>query len=164
VHVKFARDLYDRVRHLIHEAAKFGVVGLVGFVVQVAGFDICHFEFKLHLFTANAIATVIAAVVTFFGNKYWSFRHRTGQSTRRETIAFILLNAVGMLIQYGAVWIAENGFGVQDRFMTNVAYVIGIGVATLFRFWSYRKWVWQAPVGPPPIEETSPEGDLVHPH
>ena len=162
--MKLARDCIEWVRRLWQEIAKFGVVGIIGFVVQEIGFNVCHFDLKLHLFTANAIATVIAAVVTFFGNKYWSFRHRTGQSTRRETIAFIVLNAVGMLIQYGAVWIAENGFGATDKVMINVAYLIGIGVATLFRFWSYRKWVWQAPVGPPPIEETSPEGDLVHPH
>jgi putative flippase GtrA len=163
VHVKFARDLYDRVRHLVHEVAKFGVVGGIGFVVQEVGFNVCHFDLKLHLFTANAIATVVAAVVTFVGNKYWSFRHRTGHGTRRETIAFILLNAVGMLIQYGAVWIAENGFGLYDKVTVNVAYLIGIGLATVFRFWSYRKWVWHAPAGPPPIEETSPQGDLVGP-
>jgi putative flippase GtrA len=162
VRVKFARGLYERVRHLIHEVAKFGVVGGIGFVVTVVGFNLCHFDLKLGLFTSNLLATVVAAVITFVGNKYWTFRHRTGHSTRRETAMFIVLNGVGMLIQYACTWIAEDGFGIKDKFLINVAFIIGVGLGTLFRFWSYRKWVWQAPAGPPPVEETSPQGDLVH--
>lgn len=161
--MKFARDLIGGVRHLIREMAKFGVVGGIGFVVTLVGFNICHFDLKLGLFTSNAIATILAAVVTFVGNKYWTFRHRTGHGTRRETVMFIVMNAVGLLIQYGCTWIAANGFGVHDRLYLNVAFVIGVGLATVFRFWSYRKWVWRDAAGPPPIEETSPQGDLVGP-
>jgi putative flippase GtrA len=161
--VKFARDLYDRVRHLVRELAKFGVVGGCGFVITEGGFNLFHFDLKLGLLTSNAIATVVAAVVTFLGNKYWTFRHRTGHGTRRETVVFIAMNAVGLLIQYGCTWIAVNAFGTHDQVMINVAELIGIGLGTVFRFWSYRKWVWHAPAGPPPIEETSPHGDLVHP-
>jgi putative flippase GtrA len=163
VHVKFARDLYDRVRHLVHEMAKFGVVGGIGFVITLGGFSVLHNDLKLGLLTSNALATIVAAAVTFVGNKYWTFRHRTGHGTRRETIAFVVMNGVGLLIQYGCTWIAVNGFGVHGTIMTDLAEVIGIGLGTVFRFWSYRKWVWHAPAGPPPIEETSPRGDLVHP-
>jgi putative flippase GtrA len=162
MHVKFARELFERVRHLIHEVAKFGVVGGIGFVVTLVGFNVCHFDFKLGLFTSNFLATVVAAVVTFLGNKYWTFRHRTGHGTRRETIAFIVLNGIGMLIQYACTVIAEDGLGIKDKFLINVAFVIGVGLGTLFRFWSYRKWVWHSPAGPSPLEETHPQSDLVH--
>jgi putative flippase GtrA len=162
VRVKFARELFERVRHLVHEVAKFGVVGGVGFVVTVVGFNLCHFDFKLGLFTSNLLATVVAAVITFFGNKYWTFRHRKGHSTRRETIAFIVLNGVGMLIQYACTWIAEDGFGAKDKVLINLAFLIGVGLGTVFRFWSYRKWVWHAPTAQPPLEETSRQSDLVH--
>ena len=160
--MKFAREIIGGFRHLIREIAKFGVVGGLGFIVTLVGFNVCHFDLKLGLFTSNAIATIAAAIVTFLGNKYWTFRHRTGHGTQRETVMFIVMNGVGMLIQYGAVWIAKNGFGVTDRYLLNLAYLFGIGVATLFRFWSYRKWVWHAAAGPPPIEETSPQ-DLAVP-
>jgi putative flippase GtrA len=162
VQVKFARDLFERVRHLFHEIAKFGVVGIVGFVITEVGFNLCHFDLKLGLFTSNAIATVVATAATFVGNKFWTFRHRAGHGTTRETVLFFVLNGVGMLIQYAAVWICEDGFGVKDKLLINVAFLGGICVATVFRFWSYRKWVWHSLAAEPPVE-ASPRGDLVHP-
>jgi putative flippase GtrA len=155
-----ARNLTERVKHLWHEVAKFGIVGGIGFVVTEIGFNLLHFDAKLGLFTSNALATVVAAVVTFAGNKYWTFRHRAGHGTRKETIIFIALNGVGILIQYACVWITQNAFGVTGKYLLNVAFLIGIGLGTLFRFWSYRKWVWGSPPGEPPAEP-SERGDLV---
>jgi putative flippase GtrA len=162
VRVKFARDLVAQVKRMIRELAKFGVIGGIGFLVTLVGFNICHFDLKLGLFTSNLLATVVAAVVTFVGNKYWTFRHRTGHGTRRETIAFIVLNGIGMLIQYACTLIAEDGLGIKDKFLINVAFIIGVGLGTIFRFWSYRKWVWHSSAGPSSMEETSPQEDLVH--
>ena len=147
----FVRGLFERVRHLIHEAAKFGVVGAAGFVVTEAGFNLLHFTVGLGLFTSNVLATGTAAVVTFVGNKYWTFRHRSGYGTARETVIFFLLNGVGALIQYACVWIAKNGFDVTGKYPLNLAFLFGIGLGTLFRFWSYRKWVWASrPARSPP--------------
>ena len=36
--------LYQRFRHLIHEMAKFGVVGGIGFIVTLVGADLLHFD------------------------------------------------------------------------------------------------------------------------
>ena len=154
------RGLIEHVRHLLHEIAKFGVIGGIGFIVTELGFNVLHFSEGLGLFTANAIATGVAAVVTFVGNKYWTFAKRGHQSTTRETVIFFLLNGIGALIQYGCAWTAKNAFGVTDKYLINVAFLIGIGLATLFRFWSYRKWVWGVPVDPEPVE-ASPRGDLI---
>lgn len=160
--MKFARDLFERVRHLFHEMAKFGLVGLVGFAITEVGFNLCHFDLKLGLFTSNAIASVVATAATFVGNKFWTFRHRSGQGATRETIAFFVLNGIGMLVQYAAVWICEDSFGVTDKLLINLAFLAGICVATVFRFWSYRKFVWHAPVAEPSVG-ASPRGALVHP-
>jgi hypothetical protein len=34
---------------------------------------------------------------------------------------------------------------LTDKLSYNIALVIGIALGTLFRFWSYRRWVWVAP-------------------
>ncbi|HEY7014255.1 MAG TPA: GtrA family protein [Streptosporangiaceae bacterium] len=169
--------LYRQFQHLIHEMAKFGVVGGLGFIVTEVGFNVLHFDVGLGLFTSNAIATGLAMIVTYVGNRWWTFRHRGGHGTTRETVSFIVLNLGGLLIQYACVWTAKNVFGLTDRFTLNVAFLIGIGLGTLFRFWSYRKWVWlalpggpeageepvAAPPGPPPGGHEAREPELVPP-
>ena len=137
--------LYQRFRHLIHEGAKFGIVGGTGVIVVLVGSDAFHYELGLGKFTSVTIATVLATVTTFLGNRYWSFRHRQGAGARSETILFFVLNGVGLLIQYACIFVVTDLAGLSGRIWYTVANFAGIGIGTLFRFWSYRKWIWVTP-------------------
>jgi putative flippase GtrA len=136
------RDYYFRFQVLVHEVAKFGVVGLAGFVVQLGVQNALHSGLKLGAITSLTIAYIIATVVTFLGNRHWAFKHRKGAGLKRETILFVLLNVVGYGIQVGIVDIAYYGLGYKDGLSYNIATVIGIGLATLFRLFAYRTFVF----------------------
>ena len=136
------RDIYVRFQVLVHEVAKFGVVGGAGFVVQLGVQNALHSGARLGPQTALVIAYAIATVVTFVGNRYWAFRHRKGRGLRHESLAFVLLNCVGIGIQLGIVDIAYYGMGYRDGLSYNIASVIGIGLGTLFRLFAYRKFVF----------------------
>src|SRR5947207_517992 len=77
---RVARMVRDKVGHLVHELAKFGVVGGVAFVVDVAVFNflLFHASGLLHgkPVTAKAVSTVVATAVSYVGNRFWTFRHR----------------------------------------------------------------------------------------
>jgi putative flippase GtrA len=140
-----AAELYQRFRQLIHEGAKFLIVGGTGFVVVLAGSDALHFELGLGKFTSVTIATVVATVITFLGNRYWSFKDRQGAGARSETVLFFLLNGVGLLIQYACIFVVTDVIGLSGRIWYTFANFVGVGIGTLFRFWSYRKWIWVHP-------------------
>jgi putative flippase GtrA len=132
------RDTYLRFQVLVHEVAKFGVVGLVGFVVQLGVQNALRYGAGVGPITALTIAYVVATVVTFVGNRHWAFKHRKGKGLRHETMLFVGLNIVGYAIQTGIVDIAYYGLGYKDGLSYNIATVIGIGLATLFRLFAYR--------------------------
>ena len=136
------RDTYLRFQVLVHEVAKFGVVGLIGFVVQLGVQNGLRYGAGVGPITALTIAYAIATVVTFVGNRHWAFRHRKGKGLRHETMIFVGLNVVGYAIQTGIVDIAYYGMGYKDGLSYNIATVIGIGLATLFRLFAYRKFVF----------------------
>lgn len=138
--------LYARFRHLIHEMAKFGVVGGVGFIVSLAGADLLRYDFGVGKYKAVTVATLLATVVTFIGNRYWTYRHRPRRGTARESITFFVMNGIGILIQYASIAIIQDGIGLTSQIWYNVANLLGIAVGTVFRFYSYRKWVWRAPL------------------
>ena len=136
------RDYYLRFQLLVHEVAKFGVVGAVGFVVQIGAQDGLRYGAGLGPQTALVIAYIVATVVTFVGNRYWAFKHRKGKGLRRESVTFVVLNCIGIVIQLGVVDVAYYGMGYKDGLSYNIATVIGIGIATLFRLYAYRKFVF----------------------
>jgi putative flippase GtrA len=133
--------LYNRFRDLIHEAARFGVVGLAGLIVTDSGANLLHYGAGMDRFSSVAIATIAATAISFVASRYWTFRHRERTGAGRETAAFFAVNGIGVAISEGCVGLAYT-LGLTDGFFYNIALNGGIALATLFRYWSYKRWVW----------------------
>ena len=139
-----ARRLYERFRQLIHEGAKFGIVGFIGFIITDGGTNLLKSAYAPHVgwLTANVIATLLAMVFTYVANRYWTFRHRQRTTVGREGFLFFICNGVGLAIQLACLGFAVHVLNQTGKVPANVALFVGIVLGTLFRFWSYRKWVW----------------------
>jgi putative flippase GtrA len=137
-----------QVRRLLHEAAKFGVVGLVALVVDVGLFNLLRFaggEGPMYdkPLTAKVISVIVATTVAYIGNRFWTFRDRARTSYGREYLLFFVLNGVGLAISVGCLWLSHYVLGLTSALADNIsANVIGLALGTLFRFWSYRRWVF----------------------
>ncbi len=137
-----ARRLYERFRQLIHEGAKFGVVGIIGFIITDGGTNVLRSHYKIGWLTANVIATIVATSFAYVASRYWTFRHRERTTVRKEGVLFFVLNGMGLLIQLACLGFTVHVLGLDGKFPANVALIVGIIIGTLFRFWSYRRWVW----------------------
>ena len=142
------RSVVDQVDRLWHEVAKFGVVGLVALVVDVGLFNLLRFaggEGPMYdkPLTAKIVSVTVATTVAYFGNRFWTFRDRGRTSFGREYALFFVLNAVGLAISVGFLWFSHYALGFTSALADNIsANVIGLALGTLFRFWSYRRWVF----------------------
>jgi putative flippase GtrA len=135
------KGFYGRFRDLIHEAGRFAVVGLAGVVITDGGANLLRYDAGLDRFTAVAIATLVATAVSFVASRYWTFRGRQRTGLRRETVLFCVANGIGIAISEGCVWLV-SAIGWEGKLSYNIALAGGIALATLFRYWSYKKWVW----------------------
>jgi putative flippase GtrA len=71
---------------------------------------------------------------------------------------FFVFNGVGLLVQLAFVATARYGFGLKGTFSYNVANILGVTVATLFRLYTYRQWVFPMAGGEPlEAEHLQPE-------
>jgi putative flippase GtrA len=150
------RDTYSRFQVLVHEVAKFGVVGAIGYVVQLGVQNALWPGHGVGPLTALVIAYAVATLVTFVGNRWWAFKHRKGAGLGQEAAQFIVLNVVGIFIQIGIVALVVHGMGHTDRLSYNVATTIGIGIGTLFRLVTYRRFVFRAQPASGAAEELEP--------
>ena len=154
----FLREVYTRFRVLIHEVAKFGVVGILAFFITIGGANVLRYGAGLGPLTSVTIATCVATAFAFLGNKLWAFRHRKGSHWGRESVLFFVFNGIGLLIQLAFVAAVRYGLGLDSKLSYNMANIIGIGVATLFRLYCYRRWVFLYADGDAPMtEQLEPE-------
>jgi len=127
---------------------KFGVVGLVGLVIDIALFN----ALRLGVFGdgwistaigAKTISTSVAIVCNWIGNRYWTFRKHRRRNYLREFAEYLVVSLGGMAISLFCLWISHYVLGytslVADNISTNV---IGLGLGTAFRFLLYRYWVF----------------------
>jgi putative flippase GtrA len=134
-----------RFRQIIHEFAKFGIIGVIGLAITNFGYALLH-SHNVGPVTSATIATIVATIVAYIGNRYWSFKHRERTSVPREGLIFFVLNGIGLLIQDAVVAFNAYVLGLEHHKLAEfVALNTGIAIATVFRFWSYRRFVWAAP-------------------
>jgi putative flippase GtrA len=100
--VSITRAQFERFGHFLYEFAKFGVVGVTGVFVTNVVYGLLFIHLAVGPVTSTTIATV-AMIVTYLGNRYWSFRARQRTGVVRELVIFAVLNGIGLLIHYAAV-------------------------------------------------------------
>ena len=99
---------------------------------------------------AKTVSTVVATSVAFVGNRFWTWRHREHHNMARQYTTFFVLNAVGLGIGLACLTISHYGLGLiwpalQSTLADNVSgRIVGTALGTLFRFWSYRRFVFRA--------------------
>jgi putative flippase GtrA len=136
-------NFYETFQHLIHEIAKFGVVGVVAYVITIALTNTFHFGAGLGPLTSVGLATIVAATFSYFANRHWTWRHRDNTGIRRELPLFLLLSAAGLAITEIPVGVSEYALDLHSKLAYNVsANLIGTAFGTVWRFWSFRRWVF----------------------
>jgi putative flippase GtrA len=126
---------------------KFGVVGAVAFVIDLGGYNLLVFGPNLlglndKPLTARIISATVATLVAWLGNRMWTFRHRRNRQASHELALYLLFNGVAMVISVACLGISRYVLGLETPLADNVTNIFGIVLGTLFRFWSYRKWVF----------------------
>ncbi|MFF4960473.1 GtrA family protein [Streptomyces sp. NPDC001222] len=132
-----------QVEQMMREIAKFGAVGGAGLLVNLLVFNLVRNVTGLQVVRASVIATVVAIVFNYIGFRYFTYRDRDKNGRTREVGLFLLFSAAGLLIENGVLYAATYGFGWDTPLQSNIFKFLGIGLGTLFRFWSYRSWVFR---------------------
>jgi putative flippase GtrA len=160
--------LRSRLRALIREVGKFGTVGGIAFAIDLVIFNLL-LQADLETLAAKTVSTVIATTIAFAGNRFWTWRDRAHANMARQYTMFFVLNAVGLGIGLTCLAISHYGLGqiwpaLQSPLADNISgQLVGTAVGTLFRFWSYRRFVFPdtelPPAAPNVTSQSSPLSD-----
>lgn len=157
-HVPVLRSVTLRVRDIVRgvwrEAAKFGVVGALAFVVDNVGYNLLVYGLPggpeggvmpTAPVQASVLATGAATLFSWVGNRYWTYSHRHREKVTQELTLFLFANIVGVAITAATVFASRHLLGLESMLSDNAARLFGWVLATLFRFFAYRRYVFVAP-------------------
>jgi putative flippase GtrA len=137
-----------RSEGLGREASGFAAVGAIGLLVDIGGYNAL-----VHLggdglladqpLVAKAISLVAGTTVAYFGNRFWTYRDRPRRRLAREYTLYMFFSGVALAIALGCLAVSRYVLGLANPVADNVAANgIGLALGSLFRFFSYRRYVF----------------------
>lgn len=129
-------------RTFLRELLSFGFVGCVGTLIMIFGANLMRAWLGGSPVTSVVVPTVVSTLTSYLLNRHWTFRHRDSDGSGREVAIFFTLNGVGLLIQVLCTGFTYYTLGLHGGVSYNLGLLAGIGLGSVFRYWSYKKWVF----------------------
>ncbi|MBO0840163.1 MAG: GtrA family protein [Sciscionella sp.] len=139
------------------EMLKFAIVGSITWVITT----VIWYGLKLTVLpakpiTAQAIAIIIATIVSYVLSREWSFRTRAGREAHHEAALFFVVSGIAVGLNLVPTAISRYVFHLQVPHVSMVTQeladfvfgmIIGTLIAMVFRFWAFKKWVFPDELG-----------------
>jgi putative flippase GtrA len=161
-------------RALLRELGAFGAVGVICFAIDVGLFQLLYSSGSGAV-TAKLVSTTVSTTAAYVGHRFWSFAHRERTGYRREYAVFVLVNVVTLLLGLALVAFVHYSLGQDSALVLQATNVVSIGLGTVIRWFSYRRWVFPAKTeaatapapgpssAPPSVPPSVPSPGAVHP-
>jgi putative flippase GtrA len=138
------------VRRNAAELFRFAGVGGTAYIIDIGLFNLIYLGLDWSYWYAKIISTIVAMTVAFIGNRQWTWRERRGSAAaHRQYALYFFFNGIGLLIALACLW-ANTGLAqvwpqyFDTKLAVNIAAnVFGVGLASIFRFYAYRTWVFR---------------------
>jgi putative flippase GtrA len=90
----------------------------------------------------------VSTTCAFAGNRWWTWRHVRASSLRRQYLLYFGFNVVGLAIAFACLYLSHTLLGGHWPVLRSPiadivsGKILGVGLASLFRFWAYRRFVF----------------------
>lgn len=135
------------LRAQLIELFKFAVVGGTGFVVDIGLFNLLQHGPLAVLegkpVTAKIFSVSVAMIVTWLGNRLWTFSTQRTRTKVREFVGFVVVNVGGMAIAVLCLWVSRYVLGFATPLADNIsANGVGLVLGMIFRYLAYKYLVF----------------------
>lgn len=140
-----------RLRRLGGETARFAAVNIVATAVALTLFNLLTHGIKGWYdgpmndrpLSSYLLANSIGMVISFFGTRAYVFHNRTPLGPGGGFVNYAIVNLASFTIPIGCLWFTRNVLETSSVYADNLAgNVIGALLASMFRFWAFRTFVF----------------------
>ncbi len=128
------------VNKLVEQVLRFGVVGMLAFVVDYGLLMLLSQALGMNAVLAAAISFCVSLVFNYFASMRYVFKRRENISRSREFATFVLLSMVGLVINEVVMWLGTTWLG-GSALAVSATKVVATGIVMVWNFWSRRHWL-----------------------
>jgi putative flippase GtrA len=121
------------------QLVRFGAVGVLGFVVNLAVYALLVHDAGLEYRVASIVAWIVAVANNFFWNRHWTFDAREGVA-HHQAMRFLLVSVVTEAISLLALTLLVESGGLSKV----PAQAIAVAAATPLSFLGNKLWSFSA--------------------
>lgn len=118
------------MRKLIEQIFKFGVVGVIAFVIDFGVMVLLTEAFGLNPVTSATVSFIVSVVFNYLASMRYVFRHREGMSRGREFAIFVVLSVIGLGINDALMWAGTELVALDYR-------LVKIGATAIVMVWNF---------------------------
>lgn len=142
-----------RLRRAVALGTRFLAIGALSTLIEVGVFNLLIYVFGWDLVPAKVVASLVALINAYIGNREVTFRHRDRRGRHQEILLFVIANAVctvlGAVIVWGGSAIAQSITGeAPGALLLNLINLFSIAVVVVARFAFYHWVVFRVPAAP----------------
>ena len=125
---------------LFEQILKFGVVGMLAFLVDYGVLMLLSQVFGVDPVLSAGISFCVSVVFNYLASMRYVFTHRDDMSKTKEFVIFIVLSAVGLVINEIIMWVGTRWLGTTGLAVT-VVKVFATAVVMVWNFVSRKIWL-----------------------
>lgn len=118
------------MRKLIEQIFKFGVVGVIAFVIDFGVMVLLTEAFGLNPVASATVSFIVSVVFNYLASMRYVFRHREGMSRGREFAIFVVLSVIGLGINDALMWAGTELVALDYR-------LVKIGATAIVMVWNF---------------------------
>lgn len=135
------------MKQLINQIIKFGIVGFFCFFIDFGITTGLTNLFGVHYLISKFLGFVISAVVNYLLSIKFVFTHKKEMDKKKEFIVFLILSAIGLVINEIVMFCCVDGIYLHSRALQNLitqdlmimaATIIATGVVMVYNFISRK--------------------------
>lgn len=138
----------SRLRRLAGVGSRFLVVGALSTLIEVGIFNLLVYAWGWDVVAAKIVASLVALINAYIGNREWTFRHRDRRGRAAEVALFLATNAVCTALGAALVWVGVEAVGgilgrTPGAVAVNLVNLVSIVIVVLLRFVLYHSIVFR---------------------